>query len=198
MKKPAINSYPILETLKQRWSPRAYSEKPVEKEKIQSLFEAARWAPSSRNEQPWHFILGIKGNESWDKIFDALDPWNKEWAKRAPVLVLNIGKKTFDYKGYENRTYQYDTGQAVSMMVTEAVNQGLISHQMGGISQEKAIQLFDIPEDYEPISVTAFGYYGDPKQLPEDMYESEIEERRRRPLDKTVFSGKFGESSSLF
>jgi len=198
MQKPTNNDYPILEVLRQRWSPRAYSEKPVEREKLQSIFEAARWAPSSRNEQPWRFIVGIKGDETWNKIYETLDSWNKEWNKTVPVLVLNIGKKTFDYKGYQNKHYLYDTGQAVAMMVTEAVNQGLIGHQMGGFHPEKAIQLFEIPEDYEPISVAAFGYYGDSKQLTGDHYESEVEDRRRRPLTKTVFSGKFGESSQFF
>jgi len=198
MKKPTLNNFPILETLKQRWSPRAYSDKPVETKKLQSLFEAARWAPSSRNEQPWRFIVGIKGDETWNKIFETLDSWNQEWNKTVPVLVLNIGKKTFDYKGHENAHYKYDTGQAVAMMVTEAVNQGLIGHQMGGFHADKAIQLFDIAEDYQPISVSAFGYYGDPKQLSGDHYESEIEARKRRALDKTVFSGKFGKATGLF
>ena len=198
MNKPTNNDYPILESLNRRWSPRAYSEKPVEKEKLQSILEAARWAPSARNEQPWRFIIGQKGDGTWEKIFESLVEWNQQWTKRAPVLVLNIGKKFYDFKHLPNDTYQYDTGQAVAMSVTEAVNQGLIGHQMGGFSPEKAIELFDIPEDYQPISVAAFGYYGDPELLPDDMKESEFEERKRRPLNETVFAGKFGEACDLF
>ena len=198
MKKPTPNNYPILKAFKQRWSPRAYSDKPVEKEKIQSIFEAARWAPSARNEQPWRFIVGIKGDESWDKIFETLVEWNQQWTQRAPVLILNIGKKFYDFKHLENDTYQYDTGQAVAMLVTEVVNQGLIGHQMSGFSAEKASELFEISDDYQPISVTAVGYSGDPKLLPEDMYTSETEERKRRPIDETVFAGKFGKNSELF
>lgn len=197
MKKPTPNNYPILKAFKQRWSPRAYSDKPVEKEKIQSIFEAARWAPSARNEQPWRFIVGIKGDESWDKIFETLVEWNQQWTQQAPVLILNIGKKFYDFKHLENDTYQYDTGQAVAMLVTEVVNQGLIGHQMSGFSAEKASELFEISDDYQPISVTAVGYSGDPKLLPEDMYTSEMEERKRRPIDETVFAGKFGKSSEL-
>ena len=198
MKKPANNNYPILEELKQRWSPRAYSKEPVELEKLQSILEAARWAPSAFNEQPWRFIVGRKGEKTWDLILKTLLEWNQKWAGNAPVLVINIGKKTSSYDGKPNATYAYDTGQAVAMMVTEAVNQGLIGHQMSGFSPEKARELLDIPEDYQPISVTAFGYLGDPELLPEGMKESELEERKRRPLAETVFTGKFGEVSELF
>ncbi len=194
MKKPTNNNYPILETLRQRWSPRAYSERPVEVEKLQSILEAARWAPSARNEQPWRFIVGVKGLGTWEKIFESLGEWNQEWTQRVPVLVLNIGKKFYDFQHLPNDTYQYDTGQAVAMMVTEAVNQGLIGHQMSGFSPEKAAELFNIPEDYQPISVAAFGYSGDPELLLEDMKASELEERKRRPLNETVFYLQFGSS----
>ena len=124
--------------------------------------------------------------------------WNQQWTIRAPVLVLNIGKKFYDYKHLVNETYQYDTGQAVAMMVTEAVNQRLIGHQMGGFSAAKAIELFDIPEDYRPISVTAFGYYGNPELLPEEIRKSEFEDRKRRQLNDTVFAVRFGKTSGLF
>jgi nitroreductase len=198
MKKPAQNNYPILKAFKHRWSPRAYSEKPVEKEKLRSIFEAARWAPSARNEQPWRFIVGLKGDKTWQMIFETLVEWNQQWTKRAPVLILNIGKKFYDFKHLENETYQYDTGQAVAMLVAEVVNQGLIGHQMSGFSAEKASELFEISGDYQPISVTAVGYPGDPELLPEDMYKSEMEERKRRAIGETVFAEKFGKSSTLF
>ena len=192
MEKPAKNNYPILEMLQKRWSPRAFSKKPVEKEKILSLLEAARWAPSSMNEQPWRFIVGVNGDNSWDMIFKTLVEWNQKWAGQAPVLILNLAKKTFTYKGRENVTHLYDTGQAVAMMVTEAVNQGLIAHQMGGFSAEKGIELFDIPADFTPVSVTAIGYMGDPELLPDDMKKSEFEERKRRDMSELVFSNQFG------
>lgn len=198
MKKPSHNNYPILEALKQRWSPRAFSDKPVEKEKLQSVFEAARWAASSRNEQPWRFIVGQKGDKTWEMIFDSLVEWNQNWAYMAPVLVVNIGNKFSNFQHLKNDKYQYDTGQAVAMMVTEAVNRGLISHQMGGFDPEKVIKFLDIPEDFEPICITAFGYPGNPGLLPEDMYKPEMEERKRRPINETVFSGKFGEKTVLF
>ena len=198
MKKPASNNFPVSDLFKQRWSPRAFSERSVEKEKLQSIFEAARWAPSARNEQPWRFIVGQKGDGTWGKIFESLVDWNQQWTVRAPVMVLNLGKKVYDFQNLANETYQYDTGQTVAMMVTEAVNQGLIGHQMSGFSPEKVIELFEIPDDYQPISVTTFGYYGNPELLPLEMNKSEFEERRRRPLGETVFSNKFGETSKLF
>ncbi|NOX86415.1 MAG: nitroreductase family protein [Chlorobi bacterium] len=196
MKKPTNNNYPINELLKHRWSPRAYSEKPVETEKFQSILEAARWAPSAFNEQPWRFIVGVKGDKTWDMILETLVEWNRQWAGKAPVLVLNIGKKTHTRNGKNNVTFKYDTGQAVAMMVTEAVNQGLFGHQMSGFDAKKAAELFAIPDDYQAITVTAFGYYGNTDELPEDMYKSEIEERKRRSLKELVFSGKFGEPSN--
>lgn len=195
MKKQTLNNHPINELLQQRWSPRAFSGKQVEKEKLQSILEAARWAPSAYNEQPWRFIVGIKGDGTWDRICETLVEWNRQWACKAPVLILNIGKKTHEYNGKNNVTFKYDTGQAVAMMVTEAVNQGLFSHQMSGFDAEKAAELFDIPDDYQAISVTAVGYYGNAEDLPEDMYKSEMEERKRKSLKELVFSGKFGEQS---
>ncbi|HEY9114850.1 MAG TPA: nitroreductase family protein [Bacteroidales bacterium] len=198
MENPTNNRYPIYPLIRSRWSPRAFSEKPVEKEKLQSLFEAARWAPSSMNEQPWRFIVGEKGDETWEKIHDALVEFNQNWATRAPVLIVNLGKKTFTYKGRENVTYQYDTGQAVAFMVIEAVNQGLVAHQMGGFHAEKIIEVLNIPEDFKPISVTAIGYQGDPEKLPADLYKSEFRERERRSLHEQVFSDKFGLNSKLF
>jgi nitroreductase len=198
MEKPALNQFSILETFRQRWSPRAFSDKPVETEKLQSIFEAARWAPSSMNEQPWRFIVGIKGDDSWQRIYDTLVEWNQQWAGNAPVLILNLGKRTFTYKGRPNATYHYDTGQAVAMMITEAQNLGLYTHQMGGFSREKAVELLHIPEDFHPLSVTALGYYGDASMLPEDMQESELAARKRRPLREMVYAGQFGEPSALF
>jgi len=186
MQKPANNTYPILEAFKQRWSPRAYSDKPVEPEKVKSLLEAARWAPSAFNEQPWRFIVGIKGERTWHMIMETLVEWNRQWAAKAPVLVINLGKKTSSYNGKPNATYAYDTGQAVAMMVTEAVNQGLIGHQMSGFDAAKASELFNISDDFQPISVSAFGYYGDPEMLPADMKKTESKPRERKTIDEML------------
>lgn len=198
MENPAKNNFPIYPLIRSRWSPRAFSDRPVEKEKLQSLFEAARWAPSSMNEQPWRFIVGQKGDKTWQKIHDALVEFNQNWAVNAPVLIVNLGKRTFTYKGRENVHYMYDTGQAVAFLVIEAVNQGLVAHQMGGFHAEKLVEFLDIPEDFKPISVTAVGYQGDPETLPADLHKSEFRERERRHLEEQVFSAKFGVRSDLF
>ncbi len=198
MKKPIISKYKINSLSTYRWSPRAFSERPVEKEKIRRILAAARWAPSAFNEQPWRFIVGIKGRETYDKLLETLVEWNQKWAGHAPVLILNVAKKTFSMNGKSNATFKYDLGQAVAHLGLEAMNQGVYSHQMSGFSQKKAIQLFQIPDDFQPVSVIALGYYGDPELLPEDMYKSEIGKRKRQAMDDMVFVNIFGEKTDLF
>ncbi len=196
MNKESKANHSIHPIIDGRWSPRAYSSNPIEKEKLQSIFEAGRWAPSAFNEQPWRFNLGQKGDETYNKILETLVPWNQQWAGEAPVLVLNCAKKTHARNGKPNVTFKYDLGQAVALMCVEAVNQGLISHQMSGFDPEKAAQLLEIPDDYQAVSVTAFGYYGDVKALPQDMAETEIKARERVATETFVFS-IFGQASDL-
>lgn len=198
MKKPIISKYKINSLSTYRWSPRAFSERTVEREKLRRIFAAARWAPSAFNEQPWRFIIGIKGHESYDKVLETLVEWNQKWAGHAPVLILNVAKKTFSLNGKPNATSKYDLGQAVAHLSLEAMNQGVYSHQMSGFSPEKAIKLFQIPDDYQPVSVIALGYYGNPELLPEDMYKSEIGKRKRQAVDDMVFANNFGEKTNLF
>ena len=194
MKKPIVSTYKTNSLIKYRWSPRAFSVRSVEKEKIMRILEAARWSPSAFNEQPWRFIIGIKkGSETYEKVLETLGEWNQKWAGKTPLLILNMAKKTFTYNKKPNGTFLYDLGQAVAYMCLEAMNQGVYSHQMSGFSQEKAINIFQIPDDIEPVSVTAFGYYGDPKDLPKDMYESEKEKRSRKAFDDLVFTNNFDE-----
>ncbi len=191
MQKPTHNDYPVNSLVRQRWSPRAFNEKPIDKERMYSLLEAARWAPSAFNEQPWRFIIGLKGDGTYEKILGTLVEWNQKWAGKAPMLVVNLAKKTFTLNEKQNVTFKYDLGQAVSFMCLEAMNHGIYAHQMSGFSPEKAAEAFHIPADYQAVSVTAFGYYSNPDELPEDMYKSEMEKRVRRPLDETIFFGDF-------
>ena len=198
MKKPIISKYKINSLSTYRWSPRAFSERPVEKEKIRRILAAARWAPSAFNEQPWRFIVGLKGNTTYDKVFETLGEWNQNWAVHAPLLILNVAKKTFTLNGKPNETFKYDLGQAVAHLSLEAMNQGVYSHQMSGFSQEKAIKLFQIPDDFQPVSVIALGYYGSTELLPADMYKSEIEKRKRHLIDDMIFANTFGEKTDIF
>lgn len=175
------------EIMKKRWSPRAFDPRPIEEEKIMRLFEAARWAPSAHNDQPWRFVLGIKGDKKYQKILDSLVEWNQRWAKNAPILILNATRKKFSFKDELNNTARYDLGQAVFAMSIEAVNQGLVSHQMSGFDPKKAETDLSLPDDYEAVSVIAVGYHGDKELLPDDLKKAEIRERVRTPLKQLLF-----------
>ncbi|MEE4178096.1 MAG: nitroreductase family protein [Bacteroides sp.] len=197
MEKPAITDKNLHPLLKSRWSPRSFDSRPVEADKLQRIFEAARWAPSSFNEQPWRFMLGIKGDETWDKIFDSLLEWNQQWAVTAPVLVMAIGSKHYEMTGKESDIYKYDVGQAIGHMTFQVMEEGLMMHQMGGFSKKKAIENFDIPEEFQPLTVSAIGYQAAPEQLPEEFAKMEYNERRRRTPEEQVFAGRFGQPSPL-
>jgi nitroreductase len=192
--------YPVNDLSKIRWSPRAFSEKPVEKEKIRSILEAARWSPSAGNLQPWRFIIGLREDETWQKIFESLDEGNKVWVKPVPVLVLTVGEKAYLRKNrvIQNGYYAYDTGQSVAHLTFEAMNQGLFVHQMAGFDPERAIREFDIPPDYQPLTVIAIGYIADSSSLPPDLKERELAERNRKDFNELVFSVTFGQKSNLF
>ena len=132
MKNPAPVIYPVNEVISDRWSPRAYAKTPVETNKILSVIEAGRWAASAYNEQPWRFILGLNFDKTHQAVLQKLVEWNQQWASQAPVLILNIAKRTFSHNGIKNVTFKYDLGQSVATMAVEAVNQGLHIHQMSG------------------------------------------------------------------
>ena len=197
MGKEAKNIYPLHDYLRTRWSARAFTNKMVEKEKLQSLFEAARWSPSMSNEQPWHFMIGLKGDETWQKIYDILDDGNQVWCINAPVLMISVGRSFQKKNGKPYRLFKYDTGQSLAHLTFEAVHLGLIVHQMAGFSPEKAVTVFEIPEGMEPLTAIAIGYLGDPSVLTGRHYKWELEERNRKPFAEFVFAGKFGNKSDI-
>ena len=188
MQKIAKTEIEINPIIAHRWSPRAFSSKPVEQDKITALLEAARWSSSAFNEQPWRFIVGKEQDDSWKKILESLVEWNRNWAKTSPLLILNIAKLNFTHNNKPNDIALYDLGQAVSSMTLEAVHQDLFSHQMTGFDSKKAEELFNIPEGFKAVSVTAFGYYGDPADIPEDIAKMEKNERSRKDLNEIVFN----------
>jgi len=197
VKKPAETSAPIHDLIRHRWSPRAFDARPVEPEKLRSLFEAARWAPSSYNAQPWYFIVGAKSDpENYNRILDTFVEFNQGWAKQAAVLALSVAKLTFD-DGKPNRHAFHDVGQAVASLNIQAEALGLSVHQMAGIDPEKARKLFNIPADYEAVAGIALGYAGDPASLGDEMRKRELAPRQRKPLDSFVFAGQWGKSSPL-
>jgi nitroreductase len=197
LKKPAETSVPIHDLIRHRWSPRAFEARPVEPEKLRSLFEAARWAPSSYNGQPWYFIVATKDDrENYNRILDAFVEFNQGWAKQAPVLAISVAKLTFD-DGKPNRHAFHDVGQAAANLSMQAEALGLSVHQMAGIDPEKARKLFHIPAGYEAVAGIALGYAGDPATLPDELRNRELAPRQRKPLDSFVFTGDWGKSSPL-
>ena len=198
MEKPATTDYKIEETIGRRWSPRAFSDRAVEPEKLLRLFEAARWAPSSFNEQPWSFILTTKDKpEEYAELLSCLIEKNQQWAKLAPVLMLSVAKLNFEKTGEPNRHAFHDTGMAVGFLLVEATSLGLFVHQMAGYSVDKARQKLSIPAGFEPVAAIALGYPAEPEILPEPFRTREVSPRSRKPTSAFVFSGKWGEASRL-
>ena len=195
--KHASNTFPIHELLKKRWSPRAFENQFIEPDLVRSLFEAARWSPSASNIQPWHFILGLKGDETYASIASTLVEFNLLWATRAPLLFISVYNE-YNAQGIHNPNALYDLGQSVAHLTVQASSHGLYVHQMSGFDLEKAKALFDIPEGYKAATVTAVGYMGDYNDLHPNLIAGETSTRERRMLNDTVFSGKFGQTSKLF
>jgi nitroreductase len=198
IEKPAETTYPIHDLLRRRWSPRAFSDRLVEPEKLQSLFEAARWAPSSFNEQPWHFIVCTKENPAdHERLLGCLSEGNIPWARQAPVLMLSVARLHFTRTGRPNRHALHDVGLATENLVIQAVALGLAVHQMAGFDMAKARSAFGIPADFEPAAAIAVGYQGEPAQLPAQLRDRELAPRSRKPLLEFIFGGQWGQPSSL-
>lgn len=192
--KEADTKYDIHPLLAERWSPRSFADTPVEPELVDQLFEAARWAPSCFNEQPWRFIYALKQDEEeFEKLAQVLNEFNRKWAAKAPMLILNIAKENFTRNDKPNRHALYDLGAAVSGLTLEATRNDLYVHQMAGILPDKAKDLFDIPDDFAVVSMAAVGYLGDAGNLPEDLRKQEQAERSRKNMEDLVFRNKFGD-----
>jgi len=184
------NKIEVNELIQNRWSPRAFDNRPVETEKLKAIFEAARWAPSAMNEQPWRFIYATKDNpEAYEKLLSTLVEANQVWAKEAPVLIVAVAKT--DYSSFDARNSHawHDTGMATANLALQATELDLHLHVMGGFSADKAREVLGIPEGYEPVSVIALGYQGDADQLSEPLKERETAPRNRKPLQEIVFNG---------
>lgn len=195
MQKPAPHESPIHELIRDRWSPRAFSSKAVPADVLRSLFEAARWAPSSNNEQPWAFIVATKDDaENFRKGLSTLVEFNQGWAQHAPVIGLAISKLEFA-NGTANRNAFYDTGAAMALLSVEATSRGLFVHQMAGFDPAKAKQVFEIPTGWEPIAAFALGYAGDTSSLPEKLQQRETAPRARKPVSDFVMTGKWGQAA---
>ncbi|MGH9604238.1 MAG: nitroreductase family protein [Terracidiphilus sp.] len=187
----------VLPVFHRRWSPRSFADREVNPALLAKVFEAARWAASSFNEQPWRFFLGPRGSEIYRKIYDSLTEHNRAWAGSAPVLILGVAKSTFSHNGSPNRVALYDLGAAASYMTLQAAALGLATHQMAGVDLDKARKNLDIPEDYIVGAAIALGYQGEPSKLKsEQMLKQETAPRQRKPLSQIVLAG-WGEPAKL-
>jgi nitroreductase len=197
MQKPAPTNFPVHNLIRERWSPRAFANKPVEPTVLASLFEAARWAPSSNNEQPWAYLVATKDDaENFANTLSVLVEFNAAWAREAPVLVIAVSRLNFP-NGKPNRNAFYDAGAATALLSVEATARGLAVHQMAGFDPVKAKQVFEIPEDCEPIAAIAIGYPGDPESLNQKLRDREVAPRTRKPLTEFVMAGRWGHTSPI-
>lgn len=177
--------------LSERWSPVAFSGEPVEQEVLDSLFEAARWAPSSFNAQPWKFMVAKKGEDHYPILLELLTEANQKWARTAPVLVLSMAEMVPPGRSSKNRYAFHDTGMAVANLLAQATASGLYVHQMGGYDQAGARKVLNLPENLEPVAILAIGYKGDPVQLPGDIAVREQQERKRLSRSEFVYTSVF-------
>ncbi len=182
--------------LANRWSPRAFaSDRAIERERLLSCLEAARWSPSCFGDEPWRFIVADRFSDNelsnWKNLLDCLGAKNREWAQHAPVLIMACASKHFRQNDKSNRWAEYDTGQAMMAFAVQATSLGLVTHQMGGFDVEMARGHWGIPKDIQPMSITALGYIGDDAVLNNELRELENKGRSRRPMASLVFSDRW-------
>lgn len=180
--------HPLIE---KRWSPRAFGDQPVSEQQLELLFEAARWAPSAMNEQPWRFSYATREDEeNFNQLFSLLMPGNS-WAGKASALFIAVAKTAYTYNGNPNPHAWYDVGLATGNLLLQATELGLHVHLMAGFDAAKAREVLQIPEGYEPVAMGAVGYAGDPDSLPEQLKERELAPRQRKPLRELLLKGAF-------
>ena len=188
----------VHQLVRARWSPRAFSSRDVSNEDLKTIFEAARWAASSYNEQPWRFLVARKSDgPAYEKILHLLAPFNQAWAKSAPVLFIMAAKRTFSHSGAPNLYGVHDVGQALAHVFLQATALGLHAHGMAGFDHDRARTELGIPDDYDFGAAVALGYLGSPDQLSEQQRQAELAKRQRKPLDEIVFGAEFGKPLKL-
>ncbi len=195
--KPAVTSAPINDLMTKRWSTRAFdASKPVTSTELAALLEAARWAPSANNSQPWRFLVWNKATDeaSWRRAFECLAPGNQAWAGNAPLLVLSCVAATApDGKPY--RHGGHDTGMATFSLMLQAVELGLAAHAMAGFNADKARAEFGVPAEFTPMTMVAIGHQAAPEILTDDVRAKELVPRTRRALAETFFAGAWGKGA---
>lgn len=194
--KLAETQVPIHDLIGRRWSARAFSDRPIDRETLLGVFEAARWAASSGNEQPWAFLVATRDEpKNHEDLLGVLVDSNRSWADKAPVLILALARVEKD--GRPIRHALYDLGQAAANLTLQATAHGLTTHTMGGFHVQAARERFAVPAEWEPVSVIALGYPGDPETLTEKLRQRETAQRQRKPLASFVFSGSWDHPASI-
>jgi len=173
-----------------RWSPRAMAGEPVAEADLLAMFEAARWAPSSRNNQHWRFVYAERASEEWEAYLDFLAEGNRTWAVDAGALVVVLSKTTFDYNGDPAGTHSFDTGAAWQNLALEATRRDIATHPIGGFDHEAARDHLGVPEEFDVEAMVAVGHRADPETLPEDLRNREVP-NGRKSLDEITFEGSF-------
>jgi nitroreductase len=188
----------VHELIRARWSPRAFSNRDVSDHDLKTIFEAARWAASSYNEQPWRFLVARKSDPAaFQKVLGVLLPFNQAWVKNAPVLFIMATKRTFSHNGGLNLYALHDAGQALAHVFLQATALGLHAHGMAGFDRDRARTELNIPDDYDLGAAVALGYLGSPDQLPDQQRQQEVAKRQRKPLGEIVFGAEFGQPLKL-
>ncbi len=184
MENPATLDHPVHSLIERRWSPYAFADKPIDSADLHSLLEAARWAPSSYNEQPWRFIVATRDDpENFQRLLDCLVPANQEWAGKVPVLMLSVAALSFAKNGKPNRHALHDVGLASAMLALQATNIGLAVHFMAGFDGDKARENFSIPDDFEPAAAIAIGHHH------ADSAGDSPSPRKRRSVEAFAYAG---------
>jgi nitroreductase len=198
MKKPAPVDHSVHDLIRDRWSPRALSPEPLPIATILSLFEAARWAASSYNEQPWRFLVAPRQDAiEFERLLGCLVPGNQAWAKDAGLLAVAVARLDLERNGKPNRHALHDVGAAIAHLVLQATAMGLASHAMAGFDVARVRETYAVPAGYEPLTALAIGKPGNPEALPPELRERERAPRTRRPLAELLFKGRFGEPAQL-
>ncbi len=196
--KNANPDFSINDLIAHRWSPYEFADKSVSEDDLRSLFEAARWAASSYNEQPWSYIVATKSDkQAFARLLSCLVEGNQGWAEAAPVLALGCTSLKFSRNDKPNAAAVHDLGLASANLTIEATARGLYVHQMIGILPDKARELYSIPEDVQPTTALAIGYAADPASLSKKYKDRDTSERQRKPLTDFVFGESWGTASSL-
>ncbi len=199
MKDPEVQknrkvSFDINEHILNRWSPRSFSGEEIADGDLFSLFEAARWAPSSYNNQPWRFIYAKRNSEHWSHLFDLLGDFNKQWCDKASALAVIVARKTFEHNGQPSFTHQFDAGAAWENLAIQATSQGLATHAMAGFDYDKARKVLEVPDEYEVMAMIAIGRKGPKERLSPELQQREVP-TDRKPLGEILMLGKFGNSA---